>query len=150
MPSPYWAYDTHGGTVTTSPVISSNFDQVAFTQADVSGNGNLVLLKWSASDGTVGSPHTLSRTRSTGYFTCAAPCMTYFVLRDSGGGLHPDTNSSIFYDYSADTAYVGDDGGWLHKFTPVFDRTDPAEVRTGGWPVQVNPGSADRTYQPRL
>jgi hypothetical protein len=148
VPSAYWAYNTNSGMVTTSPVISSDFNQVAFTQADGSGNGNLVLLKWAPSDGTVGSPHSLPRTRSTAYFTCTAPCMTSFVLRDSGGMLHPDSNSSVFYDYSADTAYVGDDGGWLHKFTPVFDRADPIEVRTGGWPVQVNPGSPTALTSP--
>jgi hypothetical protein len=148
VPSAYWAYNTNGGTVTTSPVISSDFSQIAFTQADGSGHGNLVLLKWAANDGTVGSPHTLARTRGTSYFTCAAPCMTYFVLRDSSDALQSDSNSSVFYDYSTDTAYVGDDGGSLHKFTPVFDTKNPAEVRTGGWPVQVNPGSPTALTSP--
>jgi hypothetical protein len=147
VPSAYWAYNTNGGTVTTSPMFSADGTQVAFTQTDGSGNGNLVLLKWAASDGTVGSPHTLARTRSSNYFTCAAACMTSFVLRDSGGILHPDSNSSVFYDYTDDTAYVGDDGGWLHKFTPVFNGR-PAEVRTGGWPVQVNTGSPTALTSP--
>ena len=38
-----------------------------------------------------------------------------------------------------DIAYVGDDTGRLHKFTPVFSGT-PAEVTTGGWPVTVSSG----------
>jgi hypothetical protein len=51
-----------------------------------------------------------------------------------------DTTSSVFVDYSGDAAYVGDALGWLHKFTPIFKGT-PTEVRTGGWPVHVNPGN---------
>jgi hypothetical protein len=47
------------------------------------------------------------------------------------------TRSSPFYDYAHDEAYVGDDSGVLHKFTPVFSGT-PAEVTTGGWPVTVS------------
>jgi hypothetical protein len=46
-----------------------------------------------------------------------------------------DTQSSPFYDYSAgsDTLYVGDNSGYVHKFTPVFNGI-PAEVTTT-WPV---------------
>jgi hypothetical protein len=139
VPSAYWAYNTDGGTVTTSPMFSADGTQLTFTQ-DEAGAGNIVLLKWAASDGTVGAPDSLARTRSSAYFTCAAPCMTSFTLRNAGGTAQPDSNSSVFYDYEDDTAYVGDDGGWLHQFTPVF-RGVPIEVRTGGWPVQVNPGS---------
>jgi hypothetical protein len=61
--------------------------------------------------------------------------------------LHPDSNSSVFYDYSHDTAYVGDDGGWLHQFTPVFNGI-PVEVRSGGWPVQVNTDSPTALASP--
>jgi hypothetical protein len=56
---------------------------------------------------------------------------------DDFGTLETDTNSSVFYDYDNDVAYVGDDAGFLHKFTPVFNGI-PAEVTTG-WPVKVNP-----------
>lgn len=140
VPTVYWAYSTNGGTVVTSPVFSQDGTQLAFIQTDTSGNGNLVLLKWAAASGTVGSPVSLTRVRNSAYPACTAPCMTTSVLRDSGGVLHSDSNSSVFYDYNSDTAYVGDDGGWLHQFTPVF-KGIPAEVRSAGWPAQVNPGS---------
>lgn len=140
VPTAYWAYNTDLGTVTTSPVFSGDGTQMAFVQTDSFGNGLLVLLKWAASSGTIGSPVSLTRVRNSAYPTCTVPCMTTSVLRDSGGVLHPDTNSSVFYDYNSDTAYVGDDGGWLHQFTPVFNGI-PAEVRSAGWPAQVNPGS---------
>ena len=48
-------------------------------------------------------------------------------------------NGSIQF-YANDTAYVGDNSGWLHKFTPVLNGV-LTEVRTHGWPVQVNPGA---------
>jgi hypothetical protein len=138
VPTAYWAYNTSGGKVTTSPVFSGDGTQMAFVQTDGFGNGILVLLKWAASSGTIGHPVSLMRVRNSAYPTCTAPCMASSVLRDAIGTLHPDTNSSVFYDYSNDTAYVGDDGGWLHKFNPVFNGI-PAEVRNAGWPVQLNP-----------
>ena len=45
------------------------------------------------------------------------------------------------------SAAVHHDDGWLHQFTPVFNGI-PAEVRTGGWPVQVNPGSPTALASP--
>jgi hypothetical protein len=47
-----------------------------------------------------------------------------------------DTNSSPFYGYFQDTMFVGDDNGYLHKFSGVFNGT-PSEVTGGGWPVNV-------------
>jgi hypothetical protein len=137
VPTAYWAFNTSGGKVTTSPVFSGDGKQMAFVQTDSFGNGLLVLLKWAAGSGTVGSPVSLTRVRNSAYPACIAPCMTTSVLRDTIGVLHPDTNSSVFYDYTGDTAYVGDDGGWLHQFHPVFNGI-PAEVRSAGWPAQVN------------
>jgi hypothetical protein len=147
VPTAYWAYNTHGGTVTTSPMFSGDGTQVAFVQTDSFGNGQLVLLKWAAASGTVGSPVSLSRVRNSAYPACTAPCMTTTTLRDSNGVVHPDSNSSVFYDYFDDTAYVGDDAGWLHKFNPVF-RGIPAEVRSAGWPAQVNPGAPTALASP--
>jgi hypothetical protein len=139
VPSDYWAYNT-GGQVLTSPVYSQAGTQVAFVQTNTGLEGSLVLLKWAASTTeSVGSPKTLTSVSSAAAYTsCAAPCMFTILLTNSLGTPADDRTSSAFYDYSSDTAYVGDSHGWLHKFTPVFLGI-PAEVRTGGWPVQVNP-----------
>ncbi len=138
VPLVYWAVNTAGGKVTTSPVFSSDGSQIAFVQADGSGNGNLVLLRWAASTTeSIGSPATLVRLPNTSYPGCTAPCMTSTVLTDASSTPHPDTRSSVFYDYNSDTAYVGDDGGWLHQFHPVFNGI-PSEVRAAGWPVRVS------------
>jgi len=138
VPTVYWAYNT-GGTVTTSPLISQDGTQVAFVQLGGGYKATLVLLKWAESGTeTVGNPMTLTRVNRGQYPTCTAPCMTTLPLRDNLGNSDADTNSSVFYDYANDSAYVGDDDGWLHKITPVF-KGIPAVVTTGGWPVQVNP-----------
>jgi hypothetical protein len=140
VPTVYWAYNT-GGTVTTSPVFSRDGTQVAFVQTDGAGHGMLVLLKWAASNTeTIGNPMTLTRTPNVSYPGCIAPCMTTTVLADLLGTLHADTNSSVFYDYANDIAYIGDDAGWLHKIGTVFNGV-PGEVRNAGWPVQLNPGA---------
>jgi len=140
VPSVYWAYDTGGGAILTSPVYSLDGTQVAFVQT-AGGEGRLVLLKWAASTTeTVGHPQTLPGITAASYAACPSPpCMTVVLLKGSSGVVNDDTTSSVFYDYSSDTAYVGDALGYLHKFSPLFKGV-PHEIRTGGWPVQVNPG----------
>lgn len=141
VPSAYWAYDT-GAKILTSPEFSRDGTQVAFVQSNSLGHGVVVLLKWSPS----GSLVTLTRVSRASYPTCVAPCMTTALLATSGGVLNNDTHSSLFYDYSNDVAYVGDDAGWLHKFTPFFLGV-PTEVKVG-WPVQVNPGASTALNSP--
>jgi hypothetical protein len=137
VPKVYWAYNT-GGTIATSVALSFDGKQLGFVQT-LAGSARLVLLKWAASTTqTVGSPGTPTVVTLASYPTCTAPCAASIPLTDSSGTAHDDTTSSLFYVYSQDTAYVGDSGGWLHQFTGVFKGT-PAEVRTGGWPVHVNP-----------
>jgi hypothetical protein len=128
IPAGYFAYNT-GGTVTTSPVLSYDGTQFAFTQT-VAGSASLVLVRWTGG-GTVQAPVTPASVSAASYLGCTAPCMTTFSLGAA------DTNSSVFYDYGTDVAYVGDDAGKLHQFTGVFKGT-PAQVTTGGWPVTVS------------
>jgi len=148
VPSVYWAYDT-GGPLKTSPVFSADGTQVAFVLSNGPATGGiLVLLKWAASTTeTVSNPMTLSPVLNTAYPACTAPCMTQHALRNSGGTPDQDSNSSIFYDYNNDAAYVGDDSGFLHKFSPVFNGV-LTEVSSGGWPVQVNPGAPTALSSP--
>lgn len=129
VPADYWAYNT-GGTVLTSPVFSLDGTQVAFTQT-TGGTASLVLLKWAAFTGQVQTPATPTSVSPSGYLGCTAPCMTTLSLGAN------DSNSSVFYGYSTDTAFVGDDNGVLHQFTGVFKGT-PTEVTGGGWPATVS------------
>ena len=56
-----------------------------------------------------------------------------FVQMAGGNSV---TRSSPFVDYEFDEAFVGDDHGFLHKFTGVFNGT-LAEVVDGFWPANV-------------
>jgi hypothetical protein len=145
-PLVYWAYNT-GGQVLTSPVMSGDGTQVAFVQTN-SGFGVLILLKWAASTTqTVTSPQTLIPVATSAYRTCVAPCMTGVLLKNSSRVQVDDTTSSVFPDYTNDTIWVGGELGWLHKITGVF-RGSPAEVTTGGFPVQVNPTNPNSLSSP--
>jgi hypothetical protein len=131
-PAVYWSYYT-GGQIQTSPAFSFDGSQLAFVQT-TGGVASLVLLKWAAGSGLLVAPVTPAS--NSGYPSCAAPCMTSLPLVDASVAAD-DTQSSVFYDYGDDAAYVGDDSGFLHKFKPVF-KAAPAEVTSGGWPVKVN------------
>ncbi len=137
VPSSYWAYNT-GGQILTSPVYSLDGTQVAFVQTNVADEGTLVLLKWAPSTTqSVGAPETLIPVLNSAYPSCSAPCMTEIILSDSSLVPTNDTTSSVYVDYSGDTGWVGGASGWLHKITPMFNAA-PAEVQSGGFPVQVN------------
>lgn len=138
-PSTAWAYNT-GGTVLTSVVLSLDGKQMAFVHS-AAGGASLEILRPINGQGTSAtapvSPGTTSTTGS-GYVTCKAGVGSC-LLSLAFSGAHNDTNSSPFYVYFgtvADTIFVGDDSGFLHKFTNVFNGT-PSEITTGGWPAQV-------------
>ena len=134
VPSVYWAYNT-SGQILTSPVLSLDGTQIAFAQT-TPGAGSLVLLKWAASPGTsVATPGIPMPVSPAAYSTCLAPpCMTILALQSPP--LADDTTSSVYYDYTSDTAWVGDSNGYLHRFSPVFSGP-PAEVG-GIWPVELH------------
>ena len=130
IPSVYWAYNT-GGTISTSVTFSADGSQLAFVQ-DQGGVATLVLLTWASSGGSATAPTTPTSEAIGSYRGCTAPCMTTITLN----GSPTDTYSAPFYDFSgSDTLYVGDDAGYLHQFTGVFEGTTPAETTTAPWPV---------------
>jgi hypothetical protein len=145
-PTVYWAYNT-GGQILTSPVISTGGSQVAFVQTNAGLQGTLVLLKWAAASGTVGSPVTLTAVANSAYRTCTAPCMTTFLLKDNVGNVADDRTSSVFPDYTHDILWVGGATGWLYQFSGAF-RGTPAEVTTGGFPVQVSSSNPNTLSSP--
>jgi hypothetical protein len=144
VPSTYWAYNTGtGATVATSPVLSLDGTQIAFVQF----NGTLsqlVLLKWSANSGSLSAPVAPTSATNAAYRTCTVPCLTTINFSTANGGANAsNTKSSPFYDYAPgdDALYVGDDNGFLHKFTGVFAGTPGETVFTSGaniWPAAVN------------
>ncbi|HYM79615.1 MAG TPA: hypothetical protein VE377_26800 [Candidatus Dormibacteraeota bacterium] len=130
IPAAFWGYNT-GGTVLSSPVLSLDGTQIAFVQTSA-GTASLTLLKWKTHDGSIFSPTDISPVSASAYASCPTkPCMATFSLAAN------NSNSSVYYDYTSDMAWVGDDTGKLHEFTGVFNGT-PAEVVTGGWPATVS------------
>lgn len=142
----YWSYNTDGGTIITSPVLSADGTQVAFIATGTTGSGAgaaLVILKWKApaTKGTNATTLNLPNTAAASYRGCTAPCMTEVAL--SGGPA--DSLSSPYYDYANDVLYVGDDAGVLHKVTNIFLSGTPTEITGGGaasgWPQAVSSGN---------
>src|SRR5580700_5237126 len=114
-PQTYWAYNTGAtGAVVTSPVLSFDGTQVAFVQSTPAA-ATLVILRWKAGTGSLGSPATPASGSCTALTT---PCMTSITFSTANSDTTPtDTASSPFYDYLNDAIYVGDSMGFLHKFT---------------------------------
>jgi hypothetical protein len=141
VPSTYWAYNTSVSTtaaVSASPIMSLDGTQVAFTQNDNQGDGWVVLLKWAANDGSVGSPTTPPLDTPAQYANCTTPpCMVQLSVTTSSGATTTSSVSSIYYDFANDIAWVGDDSGGLHQFQPFFQGT-PTEIRNTIWPVTVS------------
>jgi hypothetical protein len=111
----------------------------------ISGEAQLVLSKIGTGGGTaVSSPVTPTKTSNAGYRACTGPCYTTFTLFNATAGTRvTDSNSAPFYVYNdvangdPDILYVGDDLGFVHKFTAVFDGATPAEVTTN-WPAHAS------------
>jgi hypothetical protein len=140
VPRTYWAYNT-GGPIQTSVVLSLDGKQVAFIHSK--SPAQLVILKWLADDPgtTATAPRTLAAVANSAYRGCSAPCMTTITFNKPSLLRSADnTTSSPFCDYTNDLIYVGDAGGFVHKFTGVFIGT-PAEV-TSGWPVDSGSAKA--------
>jgi len=149
VPSVYWAYNT-GGTISTSPIISLDGSQVAFIQSDGT-TADLFLLRVQGSTGeTTTSPVTPIYESNSDYRGYAQlPCMTALIFSYGTGLPYPnDTYSAPFYDYDDDVLYVGDDAGYLHKFTGVFNGT-PTEAGSP-WPVKLNPTNTGHSVKGTL
>jgi len=142
-PSVYWSYFTGTGQALTSIVLSLDGTKVAFVE-NAAGGATLRILKWKAGEGTgAGYPVAPTTTLSAGQGWAAnCPAGTSCLSSIAFNGSFQDTGSAPFYNYAADTLYVGDDSSRVHKFTGVFNGI-PTEVTTG-WPIQVN-GTANLT-----
>jgi len=114
-PAVLFSYADTSGPITTSPVISylDNGAQVAFV-ANEGGKATLRVIKYKSGDGTAAAaPVALPGTGSQVSFQYSSTT---------------NTNSPLYIDYFNDAAYVGDDGGFLYKISPVFGGGTPAQV----------------------
>jgi hypothetical protein len=139
-PSVMWAYNTGTGSVVTSPVISGDGTKVAYVESVGAGGVGSILhiLQFKTGEGTgIITPHAAPTTLAGAWSTCAAGTSCIANITFNGTVASTDSNSSPFYNYNTDTLYVGDNNGFLHKFTGVFLGT-PTEVSSSFWPVDVN------------
>ena len=158
------------GTVTASDVgmqISGTDIPAGDTIASVTGSPATSITLAAATTGTVSTAETLTivaespatpavppTVTNNTYRACTAPCMTTITLNDAfnvagAAAFHSDTYSSPYYNYEshptvADTLYVGDDDGYLHKFTGVFAGT-PAEYCQNSTGTVPTCGAVDAT-----
>ncbi len=155
VPQVYWSYNT-GLAVGTSVVLSNYGNPIAFVQS--SGTvASLVILRFVPGQGTsaaapVSPDNTQTCAVTTGacttqaaaFVACektASSCeLVLQFAKDTVAGTSPnDSNSPPYYDYTpgSDTIWVGDNNGYMHKFTGVFEGM-PSEVVGGGWPIQAS------------
>jgi hypothetical protein len=149
-PSVMWSYFTGTGSVQTSVVLSALGDKAAFIETSTSTGAVLRILRGVAGEGnTITSPKTptngyvnttVGASGNTAWNTTSCPNGQSCMISVPFYNANQDTNSSPFYNYAADTLYVGDERGVLHKFSGVFLGT-PGEVVTGGWPITVDAGA---------
>jgi hypothetical protein len=130
-PSVKWAYRI-ARAIRSSPVLSLDGKKVAW----VTTTGGIVHVLTIGTTGTNGASVTAPVVPGTGN-----NAVDRVVILN---GARNVSASSLFVAYGADVAYVGDDGGVLHKVTGVFGGT-PAEVTTGGWPITASSATAHLT-----
>ena len=127
VPTVLWAYNvtTHtGGTVTTSPQLSLDGNEIIFIESYSAGSV-LHILRWNSADGgTVASSKAPAQTQ-TAFSSCTGSTSCLVSIPLGGTSAHTITNSSVYYVYSTDTAYVGDDDGTLYAITPVLGSGTP-------------------------
>jgi hypothetical protein len=146
VPSVSWAYFSGTGSILSSPVASLDGTKLAYVENPASGAAVLRILAWHAGQGTptvAATPNkvyvntTAGAVGNTAWNTTNCPATGSCLISIAFNGGGQDKISSPFYVYEgADTLYVGDASGKLHKFTGVFSGT-PGEVTTGGWPITV-------------
>ena len=133
-PTVEFAYYIGTGTVQTSPVLSLDGTKMAYVESIASGSKLHVTTIGSASGGSRGTAASSPAVPGAGNNAADIP-KTICATSACTSGVSV-TRSSVYYDYSTDNAYVGDDGGLLHKFTGLFFGT-PTEVTTSPWPVTI-------------
>jgi hypothetical protein len=133
-PSVKWAYNT-GGAINTSPVLSLDGTKVAWVASANPPVFHVLTIGTIGSNGASATSPVVPGVGNNAVDTAI-----------SFGGVG-DTRSSVFVDYAGDAAYVGSDDGVMHKFSGVFHGA-PAEVSTGGWPLQIISGANHKIAGP--
>jgi hypothetical protein len=138
-PSVYWAYinaacpaTTSSDPILSSPVLSLDGTKVAW----VTTTGKVQIVTY-GTGATVGGDESVLAPACIGSAASGGDGASLQTLT-LGNATHNPTSgvraSEIFVDYTSDSAYVGDNDGYLHKISPFF--TAPGalqEIITAGW-----------------
>jgi hypothetical protein len=122
-PNVMFAYNTTtltGGRILTSPVISLAGTKIAFVET-TTGASVFHVLTWTSGQGGITTAFEPTAMTSTALST-----------------TEPSTTSAPYVEYGQDVAFVGDDAGYIHKFTGVFNGT-PTQAGSP-WPILVATG----------
>ena len=144
-----FSYASGVGPVATSPVISLPGTGVVYVENDPNIGAILHVLTFATGANEYGSA-----CASSNAGTVAPTCASHPVIPGNGtstatdymlplgalanGTTGTDTYSSPFLDYATNTAYVGDDNGYLYAIYPVFSGTP--KLAGSPWPVTVHNG----------
>lgn len=147
-----FSYASGVGPIATSPALSMDGTKIAYVENDPNIGAILHVLTFASGSTEYGSACASSNNGTTAP-TCATaavvPGVTAgstandFMLPLGAAGNAPSTTgidsySSVFVNYSDDTAYVGDNGGFLYSISGIF-LGQPAHSG-GNFPVTVNAG----------
>jgi hypothetical protein len=141
-PLVYWAYVNAactGGAVSSSdpilssPVLSQDGTKVAW----VTTTGKVQIVTFGSGFTLSGPPESVLTPACIGSNTIGGDNATLQTLTLANATHNPTsgvTISEIFVDFNTDSAYVGDDDGYLHKISPFFTASGALqEVTTPAW-----------------
>ncbi|HUV69741.1 MAG TPA: hypothetical protein VMW15_08785 [Terracidiphilus sp.] len=147
-PSFIFSYASGVGPVATSPTISLDGTEIAYVENDPNIGAIFHVLTWGSGTETGTCTNNGTSTPTCSLHPAVPGSTSGSNARDymlplglvANATTGSDTYSSPFVNYSNDTAYVGDDAGFLYSITPVFLGSQPAHAG-GNFPVTVSSGN---------
>lgn len=136
-PTVAWAYVNAAcpATMSNDPILSSpalSLDGTKIAWVTAKGNVQILTLASGAKSGTALAPVCIGPVVSGG----DGSSLQSLQLGDAKQNPTNVSLSQIFVDYNSDSAYVGDDNGYLHKIRPFFTASGTLqEVTTAAWQV---------------
>jgi hypothetical protein len=136
-PTVAWAYvnaacpaTMSNDAILSSPTLSLDGTKIAWVTAK--GNVQILTLASGAKRGTALAPVCIGAVVSGG----DGSSLQSLQLGDAKQNPTNVSLSQVYVDYHSDSAYVGDDNGFLHKITPFFTASGALqEVTTPAWQV---------------
>ena len=136
-PTAAWAYVNAAcpATMSNDPILSSptlSLDGTKIAWVTMKGDVQILTLTTGTAGGTALAPVCIGPVVSGG----DGSSLQSLQLGDAKQNPTNVTLSQVYVDYHSDSAYVGDDNGFLHKITPFFTASGALqEVTTPAWQV---------------